>query len=106
MTGVIIFRGPCHVIEYQSDLFDYLAGPLVGIPAREAFCDGGRFLPYFDILDDVYETGVAMKVKTPFGVLWFVQLEDGSGVGVHYDREPSLPLPVRTSAPALLVPSQ
>jgi hypothetical protein len=105
MTGVIIFRGPCHVIAHQSELFIYLDGPLVGRPAREVFCSADA-TAYFDILDDVYETGVAMKVKTPFGVLWIVRLEDGSGVAAHYEREPSVPLPLRSVEPALLVPSQ
>lgn len=107
MTGVTIFRGPCHVIEFQSELFVQLVGPLMGLPAREAFCRADRgYVPYFQILDDVYETGIEMEVTTPFGVLWFVRLADGSGVGCHYDREPSRPLPVRRLEPVLLVPAE
>jgi hypothetical protein len=104
MTGVIIFRGAAHIIEYQNALALLLMGTLVGLPAREAFCNEGQYVPYFEILDDVYVTGIEMSVETMCGVLWFVRLADGSGVGACYQREPSLPLPERPPEPFLLVP--
>lgn len=90
MTGVTIFRGPAHVIEYQSDLFVQLMGPLMGLPAREALCDRGRYLPLLRLLDVVYATGVSMRARTSHGFLWILRLNDGSGVGCHYEREPAL----------------
>ena len=96
MRGVSILRGPAHVIAYQSELFKELVGCLEGIPVREAFadpCGHGRFLPYFDLLDRVYETGTAIEVAEPSGTLLFVRLADHSGVGVHYEQPSRLHLP-------------
>ncbi len=104
MTGVLIFRGAGHVVEFQSQLFLILFGSLMGIPAREALCRGLKFSPLLKILDDVFATGIDMMVRTRFGVLWCVRLQDESGVAWHYDREPSLPLPGRREEPPLLVP--
>ena len=101
MTGVILFRGPAHVIQFQSELILQLMGPLMGLPAREALCDEGRYVPMFKLMDDVYETGVSMKVKTPRGLLWILRLEDRSGVAFHYEREHAL-LP--SAPPPALVP--
>lgn len=105
MTGVTITRGPAHVIEFQSELFVRLVGPLMGLPAREAFCsDDGLYLPYFDIMDDVYETGIDVRVEVEFGTLWFMRLDDGSGLGISYERLPSRRLPVLRPEPVLRVP--
>ena len=90
MTGVTILRGPSHIVEFQSELFIQLSGPLMGLPAREASCHA-ESSAYFKILDDVYATGIEMEVTTPYGVLWFARLSDGSGVAVHYDRDPARP---------------
>lgn len=87
MTGVITFRGPAHVIQFQSELILQLMGPMMGLPAREVLCDD---VPMLQMMDDVYETGVSMEVKTPRGLLWVLRLADRSGVAFHYEREPAL----------------
>lgn len=89
----MILRGPSHIIDHQSALFTRLLGDFVGVPAREAMCDKGRFIPYFHIFDDVLATGIEMRVRTPFGVLWVIRLGDCSGVALHYERERALSQP-------------
>ena len=106
MTGVIIFRGAAHVVAYQSVLLVLLLGPLLGMPAREALCDRGRYVPLFKLLDDVYHTGIEMEVTTPYGVLWFFRSEiDPECVVGHYERQPALPLPASRQESVLLVPA-
>ena len=107
MHGVIIFRGIQHVIEYQSTLMTILFGSLVGLPIREAIASPDKtFVPIFRLLDDAYHTGIDYRACVPGGELWFIRLADGSGVGLHYERLPSLPAPACLVEPPLLVPRE
>lgn len=98
MTGVTIFRGPCHVIEFQSELFIQLAGPLMGLPAREALAEE-RHRRYFRILSDVYHTGVEVEAKTQHGVLWFFRSQADPECVVAHLRQPALLRPESPQEP-------
>ena len=105
-TGVITFRGPAHVIDSQSPLFLQLMGQLEGLPAREALCDEFPH-HYFSILDDVYATGIEMRVTTPLGVLWVFRSEtDPDYVVAYYERQPAPPTPDQQRESPLYVPAE
>lgn len=104
MLAVTLMRGAGHVVEYQSQLSLILFGLAVGIPAREAWCDPlGRFVPFFDLMDDVYATGISLSVDFTHGTIWVMR--DESGVATCYQPATSRSLPAPLVAPVLLVPA-
>lgn len=107
MHGILILHGSQHVITYQSALMMHLFGSLVGLPLREAIASPDKaFVPIFKLCDDAYATGLDYRATVPGGELWFIRLADGSGVGVHYERLPALPLPSYPAEPVLTVPRE
>ena len=101
-AAIVSMLGAGHVVTYQSHAAILLLGLIVGMPIREALCSRNKaFRPIFQLLDDVYHTGVEMRVDVEGGVLWLVRLAEG--VGIYYERshalrplglrpEPSLPV--------------
>lgn len=107
MQGLIILRGTHHIIEYQSNLMIMLFGSIVGLPIREAIASPDKaYVPIFKLLDDTYCTGLDHWCEVPGGELWFIALEDGSGVGLLYERLPSLPPPACLAEPTWYVPRE
>lgn len=102
--SAIIFRGPCHIIDNVTGEFKRVSH-LVGLPVLETISGTrGEFRPYLKILDSVYATGRPQRVTTPSGVLLFVRLADGTGVGLQTDELParSRPLAPRQTVPEIL----
>lgn len=89
---VAILHGPGHIVAYQSHAAIMLLGLIIGIPLREALCDsiGESFVPIFELLDDVYATGISLRVDMAGGVMWLMRLADESGVALYYERVPAL----------------
>lgn len=103
-AAVIILHGPGHVVVFQSQFHILLAGLMLGVPIREAMVAEGRHRPFFKLLDDVYATGISLRVELAGGIAWLMRLADESGVGVYYERRPSLALPELRVEPVLRVP--
>ena len=90
-AAVLSLVGPGHVVAYQSHSAITLLGLIIGMPIREALVSKDRaFRPIFQLLDDVYHTGVDLRVDVEGGVLWLMRLAEG--VGICYERSRVLPL--------------
>lgn len=90
-AAVTVLSGAGHVVTYQSHSAVLLLGLLIGMPIREALVSKDRaFVQIFKLLDDVYATGVSMRVEVAGGVMWLTRLveESGFGVGLYYERSP------------------
>lgn len=103
MHSVLVTQGPGHVVVYQSAIQVLLTGLIVGLPLREALCYEGHFAPLLGLIDEVFATGLSLRVDVVGGVLWVMRLEDESGVGLYYDRQPSRPLGASPVAQTQLV---
>lgn len=90
--------GPGHVVAYQSHSAVLLLGLLIGMPIREALVSRDHaFVPIFRLLDDVYATGISLRVEVLGGVMWLMRVGQGNelGVGLYYarSRDRSTPSP-------------
>jgi hypothetical protein len=95
-TAVAVLVGPGHVVAYQSHSAVLLLGLLIGMPIREALVTKDRaFVPIFKLLDDVYATGLSLRVDVLGGVMWLMRVGQGNdlGVGLYYERSRDLSTP-------------
>jgi hypothetical protein len=84
---IVILHGSGHVVAYQNHAAILFLGLIMGVPIREALCSAKRvFRPLFGLMDDVFATGVPMRVDVAGGTIWLVRLSDESGVGLYFDR--------------------
>lgn len=94
MAAIGIFRGPSHIFdEANEEMLALHAEDYRGMPYAEAFPDP-TWTPFMDLMDEVYETGIALEVTMPAGVTWLVPLTlCGSVVGVAIHFSAVAPLP-------------
>lgn len=84
-AAIVTMLGAGHVVTYQSHAAILLLGLIIGMPIREALVSTDKaFRPIFQLLDDVYHTGVEMRVEVAGGVVWLMRL--AGGVGLYYER--------------------